>query len=581
MELYLKHQKDFVHIFSSIHRNTDLPVFMKRIQDLIVSLKTTIMLEKKKSIQACHFSILTLLYKLIPYTRDIYGGLGERNLSYAMIFIWKYHFPIPSAKAVQKMLLPIDKNPPYGSWRDIKHLCEFVKTHSEKGEGDPFIETCIGLMNHQLHEDENKWNESLEEFIRKQNTIVEISRPTPSDVGISLVCKWIPREHSAFHWLFKRCVIQWIRSFKPHYFKTCKTDAQFERAMKKGSKEYRRSFARLSTLWDTLEIKQCKHEWDKIRMDNVPMTAMRKQQQALLNIGQNGNPRKNTCKDIQRDTCSMKLKLHWLANTNHKRSNPKDVNPLFANMGDIIKTALRVSKPDEIKRSENEWNHVLSQVSNLEHFLPILDMSMFYSDKDAFYEALGIACLIAKKSSKRILMFDQTVHFVSVDYDNLQTILHNLRPLYYEHHIGQNFELVSHLLIENIKLSNMSSDDISKMKLVLLVRNKETVSMKRTIDTLFDKAGFDTSPFLFIWNSHPHAYFDGGHINDISGQCSISETILSKTFYISGSTNLLWSRISQISNDIWKKINAYDLIAFLLNQSRYNAFEDYFKTMLK
>ena len=100
---------------------------MKKIQNLLMSLKTVIIQEKNGNIQKSHFSILNSLYKLIPYTRDIYGGMGERELSYWMLFIWNYHFPVPVAQCIYKMLLPIENNPPFGSWRDIKALCGVIR----------------------------------------------------------------------------------------------------------------------------------------------------------------------------------------------------------------------------------------------------------------------------------------------------------------------------------------------------------------------------------------------------------------------------------------------------------------------
>ena len=146
MEQYLDHQTQFIRFYSMLSKEVDKDIFMKSLQTLIVSLKTTIVQETRGVVQKSHFAILSSLYKLIAYTRDIYGGLGERELTYLMLFIWNYHFPVPTAQCLHKIVLPIENNPPFGSWRDIKHLCGTIRKHSEKGENDPFIDTCISLM---------------------------------------------------------------------------------------------------------------------------------------------------------------------------------------------------------------------------------------------------------------------------------------------------------------------------------------------------------------------------------------------------------------------------------------------------
>ena len=123
----LYHQTLFMQFFSMFSKDVDKMAFMNALQSLLVSLKTIIMTDKRVYVQKQTFVILTALYMLIPYTRDIYGGMGERDLTYMMLFIWNYHFPLPTAQCLLKIVLPLEENPPYGSWRDIKYLCAFVR----------------------------------------------------------------------------------------------------------------------------------------------------------------------------------------------------------------------------------------------------------------------------------------------------------------------------------------------------------------------------------------------------------------------------------------------------------------------
>jgi hypothetical protein len=322
------------------------------------------------------------------------------------------------------MVMPIENNPPYGSWRDIKSLCLFIRSFSDKKENDPFIDTCIGLMNHYLHIDSQKWADALDLFNSKFGTPWEIPRPTPSSCDVSLVARWIPRESSSFGWLFDKCAIQWIHSFRPHYFQSSVDNSErFQKALRKGKKEYRHVISYLSKIWDTVQIKQCAHQWDAIDPLSIPMNAMMSQQQSLLNIDRNGSLRTATMHSKDRNTCAAKIQAAWLTH--------KSKNPIFIDMGFFMKQFLRVSHPIEINRLESLWSTVLSQISPLSYFIPLLDMSLFSTNVDIFYTFMTMALAIASKSTifennKRLLCFDSTVHFVSLSDSSFKTMINTM-----------------------------------------------------------------------------------------------------------------------------------------------------------
>lgn len=592
MQCFLFHQTQVIQLFSMMSKDVDKMVFMKILQSLLISLKTVIITEKRGFIQKQFFTLLSILYMLIPYTRDIYGGMGERDLTYMMLFIWNYHFPLPTAQCVLKMVLPIEQNPPYGSWRDIKHLCAFVRQYSEKGESDPFIDTCIGMMNHQLDIDMKAWKNALDEFIRDQEKVVGsiLRRPTPSSIGCSLVSKWIPREHSAFDWLFKRGVVQWIKSFSPQYFKSCKTEAQFKQALKKGSKEYRHIFTRLSKEWGTLEIKQCSRQWDSIAFSEIPMMAASRQQQCLLNIGLSGKVRSSTMHDTERNLCAQKSILHRMTNDRHKKQHPEKVNPIFMDMGLFIQNAMRAKHEEEIRRIENQWTHMLAQISDMPYFLPIVDMSMFYRSPKRFYEALGHACLIAMKSSKSILLFDETIHYISLSScrkGSILSILHLLKPIYYEHHIGQNVDGLLERLVQSIEDSEMDTNQILGLRWVFFVDmvycDVEHIRFK--LLHRLQKNQKESCPRLLFWLGGTMKSFitEGEKLDQQLGfddTIYTSFTNLQPCLMLSGSQNYLWTRISQIPDNVMDSIHPFDLIKKLLCHSRYEPFETYFATLL-
>ena len=450
------------------------------------------------------------------------------------------------------MITPIENAPPFGSWRDIKGLCLFIRQFSQKGENDPFIETCLGLMNHQLDVDYTHWNNALDEYVRKQNTgFALMEKPSPSSVGISMVAKWIPREHSSYDWLFKRAAVQWIRSFKPHYFKSCTNESQFKSALRKGSKEYRHVFSRLSKEWDTLEIKQCNKQWDSIKPSAIPFSALLRQQQSLLNIHSNGVVRSNIG---DRVSCATKIQKYWRAT---RSSN----NPVFIDMGTFIKTAIRVVHVEEVRRMEIQWKHILSQYvpsSSLDMLLPIVDMSLFRDQENRFYEALGLACIVAMKSSKRIFLFDQTTHVVSIEHcTSLKEVLAILRPIYHEHHIGQNVKGVCDTLLLSMRETNVPVDEVKLM----FFTSYDRCTIQDVVQASFEHAGYAHSPFLLIWRATEKI------------MPSSSSSSSSRTFVFSGNSNYTLCRISSLPPEAWNQMNAFDFVAFLLNQPRYDIFE--------
>jgi hypothetical protein len=508
-ELLLSHQCQFVDIYQQIRRGSG-SANMKSLQSLIVSLRRTIMTHKTPSVQKSHFTILKLLFKLIVYTRDICGGLGEREIAYSMLFIWKYHFPVPTAHCLHKIVMSS-----FGSWRDVKGFCEFIRIHSEKGMEDPFIETCIGLMNHQLNEDARA--------------------ATSIDGGISLVSRWIPREGSAYGWLFERCSLQWIRAFRPHYLKKVgNSEVRFLKAFKKGKKEYRLLCSSLSQATDTLQIKQCANQWATIDPKLIPMRALSTQQNALLNIGVHGSARLKTVLSDDRKACASKIKSSFLSTIESSEGES-----VFVEMGSVIKLALHHTS--DMNRIESLWSLILCQIPNsTSHMIPILDMSLFHTDVEVFYHALGMAMAIAcKGDQKRMIVFDTTAQFVSLS-GNLAQMLDMMKPIFHEHHIGSELKNAFSLYLH----------EETPADVLVVFCNKNN-----NIGDIVMKLGCPM-PSILCW-----AHSDTRYPSFV------------------GYTNHTLARIAELPHDTWKHVTPFIFIQYLLSDKRYDAIDTYFDSI--
>jgi hypothetical protein len=81
----------------------------------------------KKNIQKDPLFIeyLIIFYRMIGHTRDIYFGKGEHDISYMLLMVFYDIYPGLAIYAMHRFVQPVDcLNIPYGSWRDIKYLCE-------------------------------------------------------------------------------------------------------------------------------------------------------------------------------------------------------------------------------------------------------------------------------------------------------------------------------------------------------------------------------------------------------------------------------------------------------------------------
>jgi hypothetical protein len=119
-----------------------LILLSNQLKDLLISLKNALFISDENAEIDKYINYYILLYKLIIYTRDIFVGKGERDLTYMMISIWYSQFPILAIYSIKTIC---EKN--YGSWKDIKYLCNYIKENSLKNTEDPIIENCISLIN--------------------------------------------------------------------------------------------------------------------------------------------------------------------------------------------------------------------------------------------------------------------------------------------------------------------------------------------------------------------------------------------------------------------------------------------------
>lgn len=248
--------------------------------------------------------LLVLLFKTIGQTRDIHGGKGEYVISYMMIWTWYQYFPVMAELALALFVFPpscvsISDNKrvvftnlssddtvlPYGSWKDIKYFCDYVRIASGS-MSHHLIKICIIYANHQLKCDVYTYHDA-------EN----------STATLSLVSKWIPREKSKFGWLHKHMACDYF----PQYMSTV-VHGDKVRAEKKCAAQYRMLYANLNRHLDTVQIKQTGKKWADIDHSKTTSITMVKQYNAFFN--NNTMVRATAPDDPDRVQCAENLR-NW------------------------------------------------------------------------------------------------------------------------------------------------------------------------------------------------------------------------------------------------------------------------------
>lgn len=431
---------------------------------------------------------LSMLYKMIGHTRDIIEGKGEYNLTYMMIYTWYDFFPELSKFAIKCMVQHASTTiHPYGSWKDIKYFCEYCKSQTHNKQ-HPLIKYAIEIANEQLKEDDHAYIYGSKD--------------------ISLVAKWIPREKTSFGWLYKYFAINYF----PEYIETASDAHQLERAILKCKTAYRKVLSTLNTAIETLQIKQCGHEWSNINFNHVTSISLSKQKKAFLNIKTNGEMRRPT--DNDRINCATNFKAH----IQKAVDGEIEMKGKRVGMADFTKQAIellrqRIECETQKNLLNSQWRDNSSQNKQLGKMIAMVDVSGSM-EGDPMNAAIALGIRIAEKSvlGKRVMTFSSNPSWVNLeDTDGFVSQVEILMKS--EWGMNTNFYAAFDLILNAIIQNKMAPEDVQDMVLVILSDmqmdsgdscNKQT--LYDTIKTKYEAAGIRVHgvpykpPHILFWN---------------------------------------------------------------------------------
>jgi hypothetical protein len=510
-----------------------------------------------------YITYFKLFYRLIGQTCDIFYGKGEHDLTYMMIWVWYQRYPILAIYAIHRIV-----KSGFGSWRNMKYLCQYFKKQGVKSKG--LIDACVDIMNLQLNTDLEIMGDLGESCSRND---------------ISNVAKWIPREHKKFDWLYELLVLDWANKTNPWILASTKGSIDsFLSAKSKCKRLYRRTLATLNKILDTTEIKLCSKNRRGIKPENVSEYTLIKQPKILFHY----------------DECSQKFKeyfdkkiVDFSLDLNKENSlNGENFPVVLPPLAYFVKEALQLIHsefPSDYKSGllDKRWKILSKSVGlrNCENILPILDMSFSIqiNDSESYYTAIGMAILIAEHSSfgKRILVTDNMPVWVNLEDNNsfvscvqtLDSITVSNRSTFSDFTKGLDMIILGLISynIDNPDRKQRLIKDVENLKIVFLsdfcgflgsdniteLSNFEKMNHRFTLNL-----GTPSPQFIF-WNL-------GKHYNmGVSIPCSINQP---NTMFLSGfPANLL--KVLNYPSD--KRITPYKMVCNILNNDRYNLFDEY------
>ena len=424
------------------------------------------------------YNIYRLLCLLPAYTRDHKGsGKGEWHLGYVLTERLMRVNPERGKKLFYYFChdIPSDSNShPYGSWKDVKYMWNYVNTCAESypGEEYPFLDYnsyFIDLINSQLRSDI---------AAHQHNSTVGVD---PKQV--SLVCRWIPRETSQFGWQFKLLA----EAYFSRYLETAtysKKPRAMELAKKKAYMNYSSLFTKISKeVLDTPQVRMCGEDWRGIKMEKLTSVTLRKQSRGLQNITKAGDTRHEGNED--REACAEHFKS-FVTRVNEGKVVAKGKNnSIVSYVSDAFELINKMKYSTGDQKSElqtqidllnAQWNDYESQINELGPIFAMEDTSgsmgcpgVHNGGNTPLLAAVGLSILVARKSvvgKDRILTFSTNPNWIN--FDDCSTFTEYVEKAMYMCYSGStNFYAAMDLILEVAIQNKLSAEVMSNMVIAI------------------------------------------------------------------------------------------------------------------
>lgn len=440
-------------------------------------------LDNKKWMSGTSIDALVVLYKMISHTRDVTNGKGEYALSYMMIYVWDQYWPELAKYALRAFVRSEnDEAHPYGSWKDIKHFCTYIKGRNHTIENSELMRSAVLLLNEQLKVDRERLT---------------------SGEPVTLAGKWAPREKSAKNGWLHEILAQ---NYYVAYLQSAKTPESLAKAKQKAKMDYRKMLSMLNAHLGTVQVKQCAKKWADISPNAQTSITLHKQKRAFLNQTKKGLVKHD---DPDRIECAE----HFNAYIEDAVNGKVIAKGARVSMVDFTKDALNNSNKSPLSDLlDAQWEDSSKSTGLLGNMIAMVDTSSSMSG-DPLLAAIALGIRVAEKSilGKRVMTFNSVPAWVNLDRCHGFTQTVNLianSPW----GGSTNFYTALNMILSVIVEKKLSSDVVKDLILVVFSdmqineADRNGVTMHAEIANKYANAGIEvcgtpyTAPHIVFWN---------------------------------------------------------------------------------
>ena len=509
---------------------------------------------------------IILLYKITANTRDVKEGKGEMDLCWMQLLNWWKIKPELAYYLVDKILYMKGFHQ-YGSWKDIKYLCDYIYQETSDSQ-HAFIEYLIKLTNFYLRKLQyEKDNNSLK-----------------------LLAKWIPREKSKkFGWIFNRLAFDYNKKYLESSEKAKDPSKAAKKARQKCKMEYRKLIAKLNRDINTVQINMCNGTWRAIKMKNITSKTMSKNREAFLNLKKEKYKYVERSQEEDRKICATNLKNHLEL----KKSGKADVkiNGQRCDLYELVRDACVLQRDGNqtLKDVINaQWDDNRKNNFELGKIIPLVDVSgsMECDEAVPLYNAIGLGIRISEVThpafKNRIMTFSANPTWLILNDDmSFCEKVYKVRGAEW----GMNTDLYKSFraILDVIKRNEIPPDDVKDITLAIFsdmqidqaIGQKEFSVVYDNIKQMFEVAGLESkykvpyeTPHILFWNLRKTNGFP-------------SNTTQKNTTMLSGYNSSLLNIFQEKGVSELQKVTPIVMLNDLLDKDRYAILENGLKSLFE
>ena len=450
-------------------------------------------------LQECR-QYLQMYFTLILQTRDIKGGKGEWLLSYNLVaglleispnHPEAFELAVSAVSLMTGFRRELNQTVSwysYGSWKDLKYILKYVNNdlRVDRYVYDRFESRLLDMTCQQIRYDVNS------------------NQP-------SLCAKWIPRERSAFGFIFRLLAVR----YSHHIIQTATNTSSVIKAKLKCYKIFRRVITELNKRLDTPQIKQCSSRWNEINFDTgVTNTTLMKNWRAFMNKKQDLSDRES---NSDRRECASNLVEAMEGRSTFSKNTTVEVGKLIQSYAKLLDSGNDVDRDgflETIFMLDQQWKDIVNSVPDIGEIIPLVDLSQSVSSDmpNAYYTAIGIGLLAAYKSKigNRLILYSHKAEWINCPEDfSIFDIIRKIikTPFNTSSRLNEAIDMI----VSVCQMDNMSPSDVKKLGIMIVsdMQNPHVTencySLHNSIAVRFRMAGAEICkewdcPRVIYWN---------------------------------------------------------------------------------